>query len=203
MKLKFDNVSDGSLPPDVNLYLKCPRCNGIFLWRGYPGNPVLSTVVCKRCGFTGMGSSIRKAIKKQKAMSIKEKAELFSNYLPPKLNEDGSITIPYNAPANHPARVELRVLDALTNESDRALIKLIIVVAGSGAKDTEVEQNQLLARLTAEIKNQKYQPPAQAVIKKGLRLRIIKRERATRKYRLTAVGRRLLGLIQRGHLECV
>lgn len=35
--------------------LKCPRCEQVALYSGYPANPNVSTVRCNACGYVGPG----------------------------------------------------------------------------------------------------------------------------------------------------
>lgn len=35
--------------------LKCPTCKTELPYKGYPGNPVHSTIMCMTCGYTGPG----------------------------------------------------------------------------------------------------------------------------------------------------
>jgi predicted RNA-binding Zn-ribbon protein involved in translation (DUF1610 family) len=44
------------------LYLKCPNCGQVALWEGYPSNPILSMVECRRCGYIGPGCSYDKEV---------------------------------------------------------------------------------------------------------------------------------------------
>jgi predicted RNA-binding Zn-ribbon protein involved in translation (DUF1610 family) len=46
------------------LYLKCPHCGRVDLYGGYPSDPQVSTVMCMRCGWSGMGCAFERVKKK-------------------------------------------------------------------------------------------------------------------------------------------
>ncbi len=74
-KMKFYKDFQGSIEKDSHLYLHCRKCSGVFLYEGYPSNPIFGTVGCPYCGYLAYGNYFDKGI------SCKEWTEKYNHLI--------------------------------------------------------------------------------------------------------------------------